>query len=207
MLAATTDRTLAGLKAVERRIGTTAQQRPLLDGRLRAAQAAATGEARAVLDTIVAWDGDYDRQDAGGTVDPGVAAYEALKEAVEDTLPAAAVTLLGQRGGSHPFDMGAAEAEAFHRSSTAQLVTAAGAAARALATRFGTADPAAWREPRKLYDVQVPGRRGARRGSSSSTAGRSRRPSSSGPRGRAGARRWAAWRSAPRRPRASARSV
>ena len=82
-----TDRTLAGLKAIERRIGTTAQQRPLLDARLQAAQAAATGPARTVLDTIVAWDGNYDRQDAGGTVDPGVAAYEALKEAVEDTLP------------------------------------------------------------------------------------------------------------------------
>ncbi len=151
------DRTLAGLKAIERRIGTTAQQRPLLDARLKAAQAAATGPARTVLDTIVAWDGNYDRQDSAGTVDPGVAAYEALKEAVEDTLPAAAVTLLGQRGGSHPFDMGAAEAAAFHRSTTAGLVRAAGEAQQALAARFGSADPAAWREPRKLYEVQVQG--------------------------------------------------
>jgi len=157
VLAATTDRTLTGLKAVERQIGTTAQQRPLLDGRLRAAQAAATGEARTLLDTIVAWDGNYDRQDASGAVDPGVAAFEALKEAVEDTRPAAAVTLLGQRGGSHPFDMGAAEAQGFHSLSTAGLVKAAGAASRTLAARFGTADPAAWREPRKLYAVQVQG--------------------------------------------------
>ena len=97
------------------------------------------------------------RWDSDGTVDPGVAAFEALKEAVEDRLPAAAVRWLGQRGGSHPFDMGAAEAEAFHRSSTAQLVAAAGVAGRALAARFGTADPAAWREPRKLYEVQVQG--------------------------------------------------
>src|SRR5215217_103823 len=157
VLAATTDRTLTGLKAVERQIGTTAEQRPLLDGRLRAAQAAATGEARTLLDTIVAWDGNYDGQDASGTVDPGVAAFEALKEAVEDTRPAAAVTLLGQRGGSHPFDMGAAEAQGFHSLSTAGLVKAAGAASRTLAARFGTADPAAWREPRKLYSVQVQG--------------------------------------------------
>ena len=157
VLAVTSDHTLAGLKSVERQIGTTAQQRPLLDSKLRAAQAAASGDAKAVLDTIVAWDGNYDRQDSGGTVDPGVAAYEALKQAVEATLPAAAVRLLGQRGGSHPFDMGAAEAEGFHRSSTAQLVTAAGTAAKALAKRFGSADPAAWREPRKLYEVQVQG--------------------------------------------------
>jgi penicillin amidase len=145
------------LRAVERAAGTTAQQRPLLDARLRAADAAATGPAKAVLDTIVAWDGNYDREDSKGTVDPGVAAFEALKEAVEDTLPAAAVTLLGQRGGSHPFDMGAAEAQGFHSLSTAGLVKAAGAASRTLATRFGTADPAAWREPRKLYAVQVQG--------------------------------------------------
>jgi penicillin G amidase len=152
-----TDRTLAGLKAIERRIGTTAQQRPLLDGKLRAAQAAASGPARTVLDTILAWDGNYDREDASGTVDPGVAAFEALKKAVKDTLPKAAVTLLGERGGSHPFDMGAAEAAGFHAATTAALVRAADTAQKALAARFGSADPATWREPRKLYQVQVQG--------------------------------------------------
>jgi penicillin G amidase len=157
VLRESTDRSLAGLKAIERRIGTTAQQRPLLDARLRAAQAAASGPARTVLDTIVAWDGNYDREDSNGTVDPGVAAFEALKEAVEDTLPAAAVTLLGQRGGSHPFDMGAAEAAGFHAVSTAGLVRAAGEAQRVLVARSGSADPAAWRQARKLYAVQVQG--------------------------------------------------
>jgi len=157
VLRESTDRSLAGLRAIERRIGTTAQQRVLLDARLRAAEATATGPARTVLDTIVAWDGDYDREDANGTVDPGVAAFEALKEAVEDPLPPAAVALLGQRGGSHPFDMGAAEAAGFHSLSTAGLARAAGEAQKALAARFGTAEPAAWREPRKLYDVQVQG--------------------------------------------------
>ena len=153
----TTDRSLAGLKAIERRIGTTAQQRPLLAARLQDAQTAATGPARTVLDTIVAWDGNYDRTDANGTIDPGVAAFEALKEAVEDTLPAAAVTLLGQRGGSHPYDMGAAEVAGFHSLSIAGLVRAAGVAQKALASRFGNADPASWRDPRKLYEVQVQG--------------------------------------------------
>ena len=145
------------LKGVEREVGVTAQQRPLLDARLRAAQAAATGPARTVLDTIVAWDGNYDRTDAGGTVDPGVAAFEELKQAVEATLGGAAVAWLGQRGGSHPFDMGAAEAAGFKRARTADIVAAAGRAATALEGRFGTADPAAWREPRKLYDVEVQG--------------------------------------------------
>ena len=54
---------------------------PLLDARLRTAAAGATGAAKTVLDTIVAWDGNYDRTDAAGTVDPGVAAWEALKDA------------------------------------------------------------------------------------------------------------------------------
>jgi hypothetical protein len=86
-----------------------------------------------------------------------VATFEALKEAVEDTLPPAAVTLLGQRGGSHPYDMGAAEAAGFHSLSTAGLVRAAGEAQKALAARFGNPDPASWRDPRKLYEVQVQG--------------------------------------------------
>src|SRR5829696_6550131 len=157
VLAATTDRTLAGLKSVERQIGTTAQQRPLLDGRLRSAQAAATGEARAVLDAIVAWDGNYERTNDNGTVDPGVAAFEALKEAAEDTLPAAMSAWLGQRGGSHPFDIGPAEAAGIRGLSTAGLARAAGRAGQALTARFNSGDPAAWREPRKLYDVQVQG--------------------------------------------------
>jgi hypothetical protein len=110
-----------------------------------------------VLDTIVAWDGNYDRQDANGTVDPGVAAWEALKAAVKGTLPKAARTLLGERGGSHPFDIGAAEAAGIHRLSQAGLIAAAGRAASAMATRFGSADPSSWREPRKMYDVQVQG--------------------------------------------------
>ena len=80
------------LKSVERVVGTTAQQRVLLDARLRAADAAATGAAKSVLATIVAWDGNYDRTDQAGTVDPGVAAFEELKQAAERTLGA-------QRGG------------------------------------------------------------------------------------------------------------
>ncbi len=155
--AAAANPSLEALKGVERTAGTTAQQRPLLDGRLRAADAAATGAAKGLLATIVAWDGNYHRTDANGTVDPGVAAFEAFKEAAEDTLPAAAVRWLGQRGGSHPFDIGGAEAAALHAMSTADLVAAAGDAAGALQQRFGSADPAAWREPRRMYDVEVQG--------------------------------------------------
>ena len=147
----------ASLRGVERAAGTTAQQRPLLDARLKAADAAASGQAKALLDAIVAWDGNYDREDANGTVDPGVAAFEALKDAAENTLPAAARRWLGQRGRNHPFDIGAAEAAGLHGMRQSGLIAAAGRAAGALQQRFGSADPATWREPRRLYDVQVQG--------------------------------------------------
>ena len=39
----------------------------------------------------------------------------------------------------------------------AGLAAVAGEAAAALQTRFGSADPAAWRAPRLLYDVEVQG--------------------------------------------------
>ena len=39
----------------------------------------ATGNAKVLLDTILAWDGSYARTDAAGTIDPGVAAWQELK--------------------------------------------------------------------------------------------------------------------------------
>jgi penicillin amidase len=145
---------LAALKAVDRVAGVTAQQRPLLDAELRAAAAGAAGGAKTVLDTIVGWDGDYDRTDAEGLVDPGVAAFEALKAAaVRRELPPAAARWLGERGGSHLFDVGAAEAAALRSLDAAGFRAAAATAALAL----GSPDPAAWRRPRLLYDVEVQG--------------------------------------------------
>ena len=125
------------LKNVDRVAGTTSQQRPLMDTKLRAAQAAASGPGRVVLDTIVAWDGNYDRAGGDGTVDAGVAAFDALKDAAERRLPAAAVTWMGQRGGSHPFDIGGAEAAVLNGADAARLASIAGDAAALLQTRFG----------------------------------------------------------------------
>jgi penicillin G amidase len=145
------------LKNVDRVAGTTSQQRPLMDAKLRAAQAAASGPGRTVLDAIVNWDGNYDRTDANGTVDPGVAAFDALKDAAEATLPRAVIVWLGQRGGSHPYDVGGAEAVALNAAGAKGLASIAADAAARLQAQFGSADPAAWRTPRKLYDVQVQG--------------------------------------------------
>jgi acyl-homoserine lactone acylase PvdQ len=139
------------VKAVDRTSGTTAQQRSLLEGRLREAANGATGGAKTVLDTILAWDGNYDRTDAAGTVDPGVAAWEALKDEAVDLLPGAVDDWLGGVGRSHAFDFSGADAIAFRDLTAAGLRRAAGNAATALG------DPSTWRQPRRMYDVTVLG--------------------------------------------------
>jgi penicillin G amidase len=143
------------VKGIDRVVGTTAQQRVLLDAQLRRAAAGATGPAKQVLDTIVAWDGNYDRADAAGTVDPGVAAWDALTDAAEGSLPRAARTWLGGPGRSHAFDFGGAAATAVLNGGN--LREFAATAATALQSRFGSADPARWREPRRMYQVTATG--------------------------------------------------
>ena len=145
------------VKAVDRVAGTHAQQRPLLGGALRAADAGASGPAKTLLDTVLAWDGDYDTTDSAGTVSPGVASWEALKAAMIDRLPRAARDWLGGPGGSHQFDFGGAASVAFLRLGTADVRAAAATAASALTAHFGTADPAKWRDPRRMYDVSATG--------------------------------------------------
>jgi hypothetical protein len=151
--------TYEALLGVDREAGTTAQQRPLLDAQLRAAASGATGPAKAVLDTIVAWDGDYDTVDGAGTVDPGVAALEALKDAaaVRTLRSRAAREPTDEKGTSHAFDVSRAESFGLESLTAAGYRLAAADAAAALARRFGSPDPARWREPRRGYDVSVQG--------------------------------------------------
>jgi acyl-homoserine lactone acylase PvdQ len=151
--------TLAAVKGVDRQSGTIAEQRPLLDGKLKAAASGATGGAKAVLDTLVAWDGNYDRTAADGTVDPGVAAWQALAAAIAARkLPPAAIARLGDSGSnSHQFDLGDGAALAFKAASAGDVRGAAESAAAALTDKYGSADPAAWREQRRRYDVSITG--------------------------------------------------
>jgi penicillin G amidase len=140
------------VKAVDRAAGTHAQQRVLMDQALRNVQAEMTGPAKTVIDTIIAWDGSYDTADAAGTVDPGVAAWEALKdEVVKLQLSRAAARWLGGPGNSHAFDFGGADGAAFLELSNLGLQEAAANAA----ARLG--DPSTWRKPRRMYDVSVLG--------------------------------------------------
>jgi penicillin amidase len=143
-------------RAILRRIGTTAQQRPFFEGELRRAAAGATGPARDLLRAILAWDGDYDRTDARGTVNPGVASWQELKAQAQalvlGRLPSAAQLLAGGVG-LHLFDVSNGQAFALRRLSPAGLRVAAERAAAALGARFGTSDVTAWREPRRIVTL------------------------------------------------------
>jgi len=150
-------------EATIRREGSTAQQRPLAitRRRLRAAAKDATGEAKAVLDTILAWDGDYVKVDAARTVHPGVATWLAFKKAAAaialGRLGEGAKRWDGSPGSSHEFDISPGAAYALRTLKPGDLRAAAAAAHAKLAEQFGGADPASWRSPRKLYDVGAQG--------------------------------------------------
>ncbi|HLM51953.1 MAG TPA: penicillin acylase family protein, partial [Solirubrobacteraceae bacterium] len=146
------------VRSIDRAAGSTAQQRPLLQGRLAAAARGATGNAAAVLNTLVAWDGDYVRTDEAGTVDPGVAAWDAFREAAQQIgVPKGAGPVVGSTSRSHQFDVTNGEAYALRTLDAAGYRRAAARAFSALASRFGSADPASWREPRRQYAVTAQG--------------------------------------------------
>jgi acyl-homoserine lactone acylase PvdQ len=155
--------TFASVEGVDQVTGQTAQARPLIQNALSKADAGATGAAKGVLDTLLAWDGNYTRSDAGGTVDPGVAAWDAFRtavvdEAVRKPYGSIAVSLMGEApGANHQFDVSYAQAFALEHLDAAGYRAAAAAAGAALAKQFHSTTPSAWREPRRTYDVSVQG--------------------------------------------------
>ena len=151
----------AAAEAAVHHEGSFAQQRELLTARLMLAADGATGGAASVLDTVLAWDGDYTRTDANGTVDPGVAAWQELKVQLTDR----ALAPFGPAGrrfgtgtsGEHVYDFSNGTAYAFRTASDADVRTAAQAAYDALSARFKTTDPASWRDKRRMFDTETQG--------------------------------------------------
>ena len=99
-------------RAIELTSGSTAQQFPFLDRKRtkKAIAAHASGPAKATLEQLLAWDGDYTETDAGGTVEPGVAIWEEFKSRLETMMlrrhgGEAARPLAGATGTSHQFDI------------------------------------------------------------------------------------------------------
>jgi penicillin G amidase len=150
--------TAVALKDVDRVTGTTAQQRPLVAGQLAFAATEAEGPALDVLNTLQAWDGNYDRTDGAGNTDPGVTIWQEFKEqAKRRMLPAAARTWLGDPGRSHAFDAGGAATAALRFMDGPDYVRVAANTAKALTARYGTSDPTKWVQKRAMYDVTVQG--------------------------------------------------
>ena len=147
----------AAMNTMVHQEGTVAQQRPLATPQLQRALRGASGGAAVVLRTILGWDGSYNETDANGTVDPGVAAWQIFK----DQMQARALAPLGAAGqligggepnSEHVFDVDLGQAYALRTLGPAGWRQAAGATFTALAAKFGSGDPARWRESRTMYD-------------------------------------------------------
>jgi len=146
---------------VIRQNSVTAPQFPTALPRLQAAAQGAAEPAASVLSTLLAWDGNYDRTAADGTVDPGVATWEAFKSACERI--ALGPLTPGKRGlvntpGAEGFiDSTLGETYALRTLGATGLQRAAALAAASLTARFGTGDPSQWREPRRMVSATQQG--------------------------------------------------
>ena len=130
------------------------QQRAPAQALLKAARRrGATGPAAQVLDAILGWSGSYNDTGAGGTLDPGAAAWKQLEFAAmnrtlggypEDVKQAIDIVP------SPDFDASLGEVYGLTHLSPAGLRAAAADAAGLLQTQFHSADPASWRLPRPM---------------------------------------------------------
>jgi hypothetical protein len=139
----------------------TATQRPTASAQLQAAAQGASEPAASVLNTLVAWDGNYDRTAPDGTVDPGVATWRAFKAACQRValgVPDRAERGLVGRPGDEGFvESTLGETYALRTLDAGGLQRAAALAAADLTARFGTADPSGWREPRTMISASAQG--------------------------------------------------
>lgn len=153
---------LAGLERAVQLTGTTAEQRPLASGKLRAAAHGAKGKAAAVLAAILDWNGSYDHTGADGKLDPGAAAWQELKQQTQRLALAPLGTagrLIGgeQPNSEHLYDVSLGQAYALRTLKPKSWRRAAGLTFDALAARFHTSNPADWRDPRAMFEQSAQG--------------------------------------------------
>jgi penicillin amidase len=148
---------------VDRITGTHAQQRMVAAGPLRRAAEGATGDAKAVLDTIRRWNGSYHVTDSEGTVDPGVAAWHqfanaALKIAFGKLYDSRDLRLFETSpGSSHRHELSNVQVYALRTIGVKGWRQAAKLAFGALQAEFGTGDPSKWRRKRLMYSPSAQG--------------------------------------------------
>jgi penicillin amidase len=147
--------------AVMRDLSRLATQRSRAEPRLLAAAQGATGGAADVLNTLLAWDGDFTRTAPDGTIEPGAAAWREFKAAAQLVAlgPPSPATqgLLGRPGDEGYVESTLGETYALRTLDADGLRRAAADAAGALTARFGSADPAAWRDQRAMVSPEVQG--------------------------------------------------
>jgi penicillin G amidase len=147
--------------AVMRDLRRIATQRPTAQAALQGAAAGATGPAADVLNTLLAWDGDYTRTGSDGKVEPGAATWQAFKAAAQvvalgEPTPATR-GLLGTPGDEGYVESTLGETYALRTLDAEGYRRAAASAAAALTARFRSADPAAWRDDRAMVSPEVQG--------------------------------------------------
>lgn len=152
----------SGTTDILARTSSTATQRPTGQKLLERLAAGATGPAATVLNTLLAWDGNFTRTDSNGTMDPGVAAWQAFKAHAEIVMfgkrVSPAIDGLIESPGSEGFiESSLGETIALRKLSVSALRRAAADAAAELSQTYGSADPAAWRMKRPFVNAEVQG--------------------------------------------------
>ena len=151
----------AGTINVLRSTSSTASQRPTAQAVLQRAAAGAGGPAADVLQTLLAWDGNFTRTADDGTLEPGVATWQAFKAAAQrvmfGSLSPAAENLLEKPGSRGFVEATYGETLALRKLSAAKLQQAAAKAAADLTKTYGSADPQSWRLKRPTVSAEVQG--------------------------------------------------
>ncbi|MEA2271892.1 MAG: penicillin amidase, partial [Solirubrobacteraceae bacterium] len=151
----------AGTIDILRNTSSTATQRPAAQPVLERASQGASGPAAQVLGTLLAWDGNFTRTADDGTLDPGVATWQAFKAAAERVmfgkLSSAAEGLLQAPGSAGLIESALGETIALRKLSVANLQRAASDAATELTKTYGSPDPATWRIRRPTVSAEVQG--------------------------------------------------
>ena len=144
-----------------RNTSSTATQRPTAQPVLQKAAAGATGPAADVLQTLLAWDGNFTRTADDGTLEPGVATWQAFKAAAQRVmfgkLSPATEGLLEAPGSNGFIESSYGETLALRKLSAAKLQKAAADAAAELTKTYGSPDPAKWRLKRPTVSAEVQG--------------------------------------------------
>ncbi len=148
--------------AIVRKTGTTAQQFPFFKRKLRAAKRFANADGRAVIARASGLGREL-RSDRRPTARSTRGSRYGRSSRSGSSAPDRPDGAGGRRsspattGSSHQFDITNGEAAGLRLQGPRDFGKAADATAAALAARFGSADPAGWREPRRMYEVSAQG--------------------------------------------------